>query len=250
MKAVQHSMCQACSCTLSYRFLYERDNFQAFSALHMPKHSSGASLRQASDAGPDSAFALAADNCQQGPKCSPLKSPLQIQCAANVRLSVPPLLQQPSKHWFVTDSGMQATEAHCLSHSAQAAASCPAEWTAHQSPLLQHELSVARPLQEHSKFVFVPGPGDAGPSSVLPQPPLRKQVTAALREKVPCAIFASNPCRLRFYSQQVVIFRGNVQALMRRLCLVPPTGELGCRATRVCVGGESSLLCCGPAWCH
>ena len=87
--------------------------------------------------------------------------------------------------------------------------------------------------------MFVPGPGDAGPSSVLPQPPLRKQVTAALREKVPGAVFTSNPCRLRFYNQQVVIFRGNVQARMRRLCLVPPTGELG-RAARGCMERSSS----------
>ena len=105
-------------------------------------------------------------------------------------------------------------------------------------------------LQENSKFVFVPGPGDAGPSSVLPQPPLRKQVTAALRERVPGAVFTSNPCRIRFYNQQVVIFRGNVQARMRRLCLVPPTGELGRHATRVCMGWNSSPLYCGPACCH
>jgi hypothetical protein len=50
-------------------------------------------------------------------------------------------------------------------------------------------------LLDHSQFVFVPGPGDPSPSPALPKPPLPKTLTKALRQKVPTAVFSSNPCR-------------------------------------------------------
>ena len=80
-------------------------------------------------------------------------------------------------------------------------------------------------LQEESRFVFVPGPGDPGPSSVLPRPALPSFVTSDLRQLLPSAIFASNPCRLRLYTQQVGLFRNDLQNHMRRLCLIPPTSK-------------------------
>lgn len=81
-------------------------------------------------------------------------------------------------------------------------------------------------IQEESKFVFVPGPGDPGPGNVLPRPALPAYFTSDLRQLLPTAVFASNPCRMRLYTQEVVLFRSNLQNHMRRLCLIPPTGEL------------------------
>ncbi|KAL3133858.1 hypothetical protein ABBQ32_008325 [Trebouxia sp. C0010 RCD-2024] len=86
-------------------------------------------------------------------------------------------------------------------------------------------------LQEESKFIFVPGPGDPGPANVLPRPALPAYFTADLRQLLPTAVFASNPCRLRLYTQQVVLFRSNLQNHMRRLCLIPPTCSSGERVS-------------------
>lgn len=91
-------------------------------------------------------------------------------------------------------------------------------------------------LQEESKFIFVPGPGDPGPGSVLPRPALPAYFTSDLRQLLPTAVFASNPCRLRLYTQQVVLFRSDLQNHMRRLCLIPPTSKLTVSA------GSLSLL--------
>ena len=78
--------------------------------------------------------------------------------------------------------------------------------------------------------MFVPGPGDPGPASTLPRPALPAFLTADLRQALPTAIFSSNPCRLRLYTQQVVLFRNDLQNHMRRLCLIPPTSEsFACR---------------------
>ena len=85
-------------------------------------------------------------------------------------------------------------------------------------------------LQEESKFIFVPGPGDPGPANVLPRPALPAYFTADLRQLLPTAVFASNPCRMRLYTQEVVLFRSDLQNHMRRLCLIPPT----CKNNRLC----------------
>ena len=49
--------------------------------------------------------------------------------------------------------------------------------------------------------MFVPSTSDAGPAAILPRPPLPEPLIADARELLPNAIFASNPCRIRFYNQ-------------------------------------------------
>ena len=61
-------------------------------------------------------------------------------------------------------------------------------------------------LQEESKLVFVPGTSDAGPAAILPRPPLPEPLIADARELLPNAVFASNPCRIRFYNQAYTSF--------------------------------------------
>jgi DNA polymerase epsilon subunit 2 len=41
-------------------------------------------------------------------------------------------------------------------------------------------------------------------------------------DKVPRAHFASNPAKIRYFSQDLVFFREDLQAKMRRNCLIPP----------------------------
>ncbi|KAJ8771941.1 hypothetical protein K2173_027118 [Erythroxylum novogranatense] len=80
-------------------------------------------------------------------------------------------------------------------------------------------------LKEHSRFLFIPGPDDAGPSTVLPRCPLPKYLTEELQNQIPNSIFSSNPCRIKYYSQEMVLFRHNLLYRMRRSCLVPPSTE-------------------------
>ncbi len=56
-------------------------------------------------------------------------------------------------------------------------------------------------MQAESRLVFVPGLGDAGPGAILPRPPLPESLIGALREQLPTALFASNPCRIRHFNQ-------------------------------------------------
>lgn len=53
--------------------------------------------------------------------------------------------------------------------------------------------------------MFVPGLGDAGPGAILPRPPLPESLIGALREQLPTAVFASNPCRIRHFNQACLI---------------------------------------------
>ncbi|KAG2331878.1 hypothetical protein Bca4012_018550 [Brassica carinata] len=80
-------------------------------------------------------------------------------------------------------------------------------------------------LKESSRFLFIPGPDDAGPSTVLPRCGLPNYLTEELRDVIPNAIFSSNPCRVKFYSQEIVFFRKDLLYQMRRSCLIPPSTE-------------------------
>lgn len=80
-------------------------------------------------------------------------------------------------------------------------------------------------MQEDSKILFVPGPNDPGPSSVLPRPPLPTYLTERLAEEMPGAVFGSNPCRVRHGTQELVFFRDDTEKCMRRQCLMPPPGD-------------------------
>lgn len=79
-------------------------------------------------------------------------------------------------------------------------------------------------LRKGSRFIFVPGPQDpsTGHPNVLPRPALPKVFTRRLLTVLPNAVFASNPCRLRYFTQEIVIFRENVLHKMRRNCVVQP----------------------------
>lgn len=78
-------------------------------------------------------------------------------------------------------------------------------------------------LKEHSRFLFIPSPDDAGPSSVLPRCALPKYFTEELQKEIPNALFMSNPCRIKFYSQEIVVFRRDLLYRMQRSCLISPS---------------------------
>ncbi|XP_071499868.1 DNA polymerase epsilon subunit 2-like [Diadema antillarum] len=74
-------------------------------------------------------------------------------------------------------------------------------------------------LLEHSRFIFVPGPEDPGPGNILPRPPIPECITAEIREKVQSAVFTTNPCRLQYCTQEIVIFREDIVMKMCRNCI-------------------------------
>lgn len=67
-------------------------------------------------------------------------------------------------------------------------------------------------------FVFVPGPADPYDVSnlILPRRPLPPSLTKAVREKLPKVTFASNPCRITYKSQEIVVFRDDLMSRMLR----------------------------------
>ena len=80
-------------------------------------------------------------------------------------------------------------------------------------------------IKDGSQFLLVPGPGDPGPPNVLPRPALPQYFTKEIIKHVPNAIFGSNPCRIRFYAQDIVVFREDLQYRMRRSCICLPSEE-------------------------
>uniref|UniRef100_A0A0D3H168 DNA polymerase II subunit 2 n=1 Tax=Oryza barthii TaxID=65489 RepID=A0A0D3H168_9ORYZ len=67
--------------------------------------------------------------------------------------------------------------------------------------------------------------GKLGPSKALPRCTLPKYLTEELQKHIPNAIFVSNPCRVKFYTQEIVFFQQDLLYRMRRSCLIPPTTE-------------------------
>ena len=53
-------------------------------------------------------------------------------------------------------------------------------------------------------------------SSALPRRPILSSFTTNLRAKIPKVYFTSNPCRLKFFDQEIVIFREDTMARMLR----------------------------------
>ena len=77
-------------------------------------------------------------------------------------------------------------------------------------------------LAQEGRFIFIPGPQDPGLNDILPRPPLPKYCTQSLSQKVQHATFATNPCRIRYFSKEVVLYRNNVTFQLQRSALLPP----------------------------
>ncbi|XP_062501135.1 DNA polymerase epsilon subunit 2-like [Corticium candelabrum] len=80
-------------------------------------------------------------------------------------------------------------------------------------------------LAENCRFVFVPGPLDPGPGNILPRPPIPDILTEDIRGRLPLAVFASNPCRIQFCTQEIVVFREDITNKMCRNCVRFPSDK-------------------------
>uniref|UniRef100_A0A8B9LBR7 DNA polymerase epsilon subunit n=1 Tax=Astyanax mexicanus TaxID=7994 RepID=A0A8B9LBR7_ASTMX len=81
-------------------------------------------------------------------------------------------------------------------------------------------------IHNSSRFVFVPGPEDPGPSTILPRPPLAENITEEFRQRVPFSVFTTNPCRIQYCSQEIVVIREDLVNKMCRNCVRLPSGNL------------------------
>lgn len=89
------------------------------------------------------------------------------------------------------------------------------------------DLITAYPLITRSThFVFIPGPLDITVNSTLPRKPLLSTLTGRLKIRVPKAHFGTNPCRIKFFNQEIVIFREDLMArMLRNIVRVKPDGK-------------------------
>jgi len=82
-------------------------------------------------------------------------------------------------------------------------------------------------LAVQSKFLFIPGPADPGSANIFPRPPLPSHLTSELRQMLPNAEFLSNPARIQYCTQQIVVFREDVVTKMcRNSIYFPETGDI------------------------
>ncbi|RUS85491.1 hypothetical protein EGW08_006767, partial [Elysia chlorotica] len=78
-----------------------------------------------------------------------------------------------------------------------------------------------------SQFVFVPGPNDPVHSTILPRPTIPNSIIEAFMKKVPGAVFTSNPCRIQYCTQEIVVFREDIVTKMCRNCIrFPKEGNI------------------------
>jgi len=95
----------------------------------------------------------------------------------------------------------------------------------------------------NTKFIFIPGPMDVG-VSVLPRQPLLNFLAKPLKDKLGSnAFFMSNPCRLRFGSKDILIFREDLANKMRRHCILPPVEDTKLEVHLIHTLCNSSHLC-------
>ncbi|KAJ7581093.1 DNA polymerase alpha/epsilon subunit B-domain-containing protein [Mycena floridula] len=79
------------------------------------------------------------------------------------------------------------------------------------------DLLASYPLVVRSThIILVPGPLDITGSRTLPQRPILSSFLSRLKSKIPLVQFATNPCRIKFFHQEIVIFREDLMAKMVR----------------------------------
>jgi DNA polymerase epsilon subunit 2 len=86
-----------------------------------------------------------------------------------------------------------------------------------------------RRIARESTFVLVPGPADPLGAAIAPMPilPFADYLTELFRDALPNTPvhFASNPCRLRYFDRDFVVYRDDVVGRMRRHAILSPVTE-------------------------
>ncbi|KAJ1953450.1 DNA-directed DNA polymerase epsilon, subunit B, partial [Linderina pennispora] len=80
-------------------------------------------------------------------------------------------------------------------------------------------------IARQSHFVFVPGANDPWGQGALPKPPIPEFFTKRLASKLAKVTFATNPCRIRFCTQEIIVFREDLLKRIRRNSILPPAED-------------------------
>ncbi|CAH2242217.1 jg25150 [Pararge aegeria aegeria] len=83
-------------------------------------------------------------------------------------------------------------------------------------------------LRDACKFIFVPGRGDPVAPNILPRPAIPNSITKDIRDKLgDSVIFTSNPCRIQYCTQEIVVIRQDLVTKMCRNSIhFPETGDI------------------------
>eukprot|EP00041_Stephanoeca_diplocostata_P020566 m.463027 g.463027 ORF g.463027 m.463027 type:complete len:579 (+) comp21608_c0_seq2:323-2059(+) len=80
-------------------------------------------------------------------------------------------------------------------------------------------------LSQKARFIFVPGPKDLGSPNILPRRPLPSQCTKKIRDRLDHTTFTTNPARIRYCTQEMVVFREDIVHKLRRNCVLTPSSS-------------------------
>ena len=80
-------------------------------------------------------------------------------------------------------------------------------------------------LIDRCRFIFVPGRNDPGPGNLLPRPKIPDFFVSRLTTRIKNASFVSNPCHIRYCTQEIVVFREDILSRMRRNVLIKPVAD-------------------------
>jgi len=96
--------------------------------------------------------------------------------------------------------------------------------------LLANMISEHQSLAESSKFIFLPGSNDPGFPNIFPRPALPSYIAEEMMKKLPVPEnihFVSNPCRIQYCTQEIVLFREDIVTKMCRNCVYfPENGDI------------------------
>uniref|UniRef100_A0A8D8AUI9 DNA polymerase epsilon subunit n=2 Tax=Culex pipiens TaxID=7175 RepID=A0A8D8AUI9_CULPI len=82
-------------------------------------------------------------------------------------------------------------------------------------------------LKMQTEIVLVPSCDDPTAANILPRPPLPDCLVTDLKKRYPRITLATNPCRLQYCTQQIVVFRMDlVTKLCRNTIHFPKSGQL------------------------
>jgi len=86
---------------------------------------------------------------------------------------------------------------------------------------------------QQTHFVFTPGPRDPSLSAALPYPRLMPTLVARLQQKLRKVSFVSNPARIQYFGQEIVLFRADLLYKIRRHAVLSAAPESATQLTKL-----------------
>ncbi|EAT45964.1 AAEL002785-PA [Aedes aegypti] len=104
-------------------------------------------------------------------------------------------------------------------------------------------------LKKETDVVLVPSSEDPTTANILPRPPLPEYLTGDLKKSYPRLVLATNPCRLQYCTQQIVVCRSDlVTKLCRNTIHFPKSGQLADHFARTLIS-QGTLAPLNPIAC-